>query len=98
MLGRPDVPVFPLVAVGRLGLLHPFLGAADSRPDVASLWDADLDAVRRVCLDMADAIPEGRRGLMDEAVGKLAVREPRPADAVPAHPGSALAVFPVLPA
>jgi hypothetical protein len=35
---------------------------------------------------------------MDEAVGKLAVREPRLADAVRAHPDSALAVFPGLPA
>ena len=100
-MDRPDVPVFPLAAVGRLGLLHPFPGVADSHPDAVSLLDADHDAVRRVCLDTVDAIPEDRRGLpvqMDEAVGKLAVREPRLADAVPAHPDSALAAFPGLPA
>ena len=86
MLDRPDVPVFPLAAVGRLGLLHPFPGVADSHPDAVSLLDADHDAVRRVCLDTVDAIPEDRRGLpvqMDEAAGKLAARELRLADAVP---------------
>lgn len=89
---RPDALVFPLVAADRLGLLHPFLGVADSHPDAVSLWDADRDAVRRACLDTVDAIPENRRGLpaqMDEAVGKSAVREPRPAAAVPAHLGLA---------
>jgi len=100
-LGRPDVPVFPQAAVGHLGLLRPFRGAADIRLDAESLLDADHGAVRPVCLDMADAIPEDRRGLpvqMDEAVEKLAVREPRLADAVLAHPDPALAVFPGRPA
>lgn len=86
------MPVFRRAVVGRLGLLHPFPGVVDSHPDAASLSDADLDVVRRACLDMVDAIPEVRRGLpvqMDEAVGKLAAREPRPADAVPDHPGPA---------
>jgi hypothetical protein len=86
-LARRDVPVFPLAAVGHL--------------DAVSLLDADRDAVRRACPDRVDAIPEDRLGLpvrMDEAVGKLAVREPRLADAVRAHPDSALAVFPGLPA
>ena len=101
MLGHPDVPVFPLAAVGHLGLLHPFPGVADSHPDAESLLGADHGAVHPVCLDMVDAIPEGRQGLparMDEAVEKLAVRELRLADAVPAHPDSALGVFPGLPA
>ena len=95
------MPVFPLAAVDHLGLLHPFRDAADNRRDAESLLDADRDAVRRACPDMVDVIPEGRLGLpvrMDEAVGKLAVRELRLADAVPAHPDSALAVFPGLPA
>jgi hypothetical protein len=100
-LGRRDVPVFLLAAVVHLDLRLPFPGVEDSHPDAVSLLDADLDAVRRVCLDMVDAILEDRLGLpvrMDEAVGKLAVREPRLADAVRAHPDSALAVFPGLPA
>lgn len=91
-MARPDAPVFPLVAAGRLDLLHPFPGVADNRPDAVSLWDVDLDAVRRACLDTVDAIPEDRRGLpvrRDGAVGKLAVRELRPADVVQAHLGSA---------
>ena len=88
-MARPDVPVFLLAAVGHLGLRLPFRGVADSHPDAVSLLDADHGAVRRVCLDMVDAIPEDRRGLpvrMDEAAGKLAVREPRLADAVPDAP------------
>jgi hypothetical protein len=91
-LGRPDAPVFPQAAVDRRDLLRPFRGVADSHPDAVSLWDADHDAVRRVCLDTVDAIPEDRPGLrvqMDEVAGKLAVREPRLADAVLAHLGSA---------
>jgi hypothetical protein len=91
-LVRPDGPVFPQAAVAHLGLRLPSLGVADNHPDAVSLWDVDHDAVRRVCPDMVDAIPEGRRGLpvqMDEAVGKLAVREPRLADAVLAHLDSA---------
>jgi hypothetical protein len=101
VLARPDVPVFPLAAVGHLGLLHPFRGVVDSLRDAESLLDADRDAVRRACPDIVDVIPEGRLGLpvrMDEAVGKLAVRELRLADVVRAHPDSALAVFPGLPA
>ena len=100
-MARLDVPVFPQAAVGHLGLRLPFRGAADIRLDAESLLDADHGAVRPVCLDMADAIPEDRRGLpvqMDEAVEKLAVREPRLADAVLAHPDPALAVFPGRPA
>jgi hypothetical protein len=87
-LARPDAPVFPQAAVGRQGLLRPFPDVADSRPDAVSLWDADRDAVRRACLDKEDAIPEVRRGRLDHlvwAVEKLAGREPRLADAVPAH-------------
>ena len=86
---RPDAPAFPLAAVDRLGLRLPSRGVADSHQDAASLWDAGLDAVRRACPDMADAIPEVRRDLMDEAAGKLAVREPRLADAVLGHPDPA---------
>ena len=84
-MGHLDVPVFPLVAVGRRGLRLPFQGVADNHPDAVSLWDADHDVVRRACLDMADAIPEGHLGLMDEAVGKLAVHAPRLGDVVPAR-------------
>jgi hypothetical protein len=87
-LARPDVPVFPQAAVDHLGLRLPFRGVADIHLDAENLLDADRGAVRPVCPDMVDAIPEGRWGLpvqMDEAVGKLAVREPRLADAVPAH-------------
>jgi hypothetical protein len=86
------VPVFPLVAVDRPALRLPSPGVADSRPDVVSLWDVDLDVVRRVCLGMVDAIPEVRRGLLaqkDVAAEKWAGREPRPAVADPDHPGSA---------
>jgi hypothetical protein len=61
-LARLDVPVFPLAAVGHLGLRLPFRGVADSHPDGVSLWDADLDAVRRACLDRVDAIPEDHLG------------------------------------
>jgi hypothetical protein len=96
-LAHPDVPVFPQAAVGHLGLLHPFRGVADNHLGAESLWDADRDAVRPVCPDMVDAIPECHRGLQVRlvwAVGKSAVREPRPADAVPARLDSALAAFP----
>lgn len=88
-MARPDALVFPQAVAGRLVLPLPFRGVADSHPDEVSLWDADRDAVRRACPDMADAIPEDRRGLlgrMDEAVGKWAAREPRLADAVLDHP------------
>ena len=100
-MARPDVPVFPLAAVGRLGLRLPFRGVADSHPDAVSLWDADRDAARRACLDMEDAIPEVRRGRLDRlvwAAGKLAGREPRLVDAVQARPGLAWTAFPGLPA
>ncbi len=86
---RPDAPVFPLAAVGHLGLLLPFPGVADSHPDAESLLDADHDAVRPVCLDMVDAILEVHQGRSDRRVwgaGKLAAREPRLADAALAHP------------
>jgi len=101
VLARPDVPVFPQAEVGHLGLLRPFRGVADIHLDAESLLGADHGAVHPVCLDMVDAIPEGRQGLparMDEAVEKLAVREPRPAGAVPARLDSAWAVFPGRPA
>ena len=86
------MPVFPQAAVDHPGLRLPFRGEADIHLDAESLLDADRDVVRPVCPDMVDAIPENRRGLpvrMDEGVGKLAVREPRPVDAVPAHLDSA---------
>lgn len=82
---HPDVLVFPPVAEGRLGLLHPCRGVADSHPDAVSLLDVDLDAVRRVCPDMVGAIPEVRQDLpvlMDEDAGISADREPHLADAV----------------
>ena len=98
---RRDVPVFPQAAVGHLGLRLPFRGAADIRQDAESLLDGDHDVVHPACLDMVDAIPEGRWDLpvpLDEAVEKLAVREPRPADAALAHLGPAWAVSLGLPA
>ena len=101
MLVRRDVPVLPQAAVGHLGLRLPFRGAADIRQDAESLLDGDHDVVHPACLDMVDAIPEGRRDLpvpLDEAVEKLAVREPHLADAVPARHDSALDVFPGHPA
>lgn len=91
-MARLDAPVFPLAEVGRRGLRLPSLGVVDNRPDAASLLDADLDVVRRVCPDMVGAIPEVRRGLLvqkDVDAEKLAGRERRPADAVPDHLGSA---------
>ena len=100
-MARRDVPVFLQAAVGHLGLRLPFRGAADIRQDAESLLDGDHDAVHPACLDMVDAIPEGRQGRparMDEAVEKLAVRELRLADAVPAHLDSASDVFPGHPA
>jgi hypothetical protein len=101
-LARPDVPVFPLAAVARLGLRLPCQGVADSHPDAASLLDEDHDVVRRACLDTVDAIPEVPRGRLDRrpvwAAEKLAGREPRLADAVLAHLGSASTAFLGLPA
>ena len=102
MLARPDVPVFPLEVAVHLDLRLPFPDVADSHPDEESLLDADLDAVHRACLGMVDAIPEVRWGRLDRrpvwAAEKLAVREPRLADAVLAHLGSAWTAFPGLPA
>jgi hypothetical protein len=95
-LAHPDVPVFPQAAVGRLGLRLPCRGVADSHPDAESWLDAVHGAVRRVFLDMVDAILEDHRGLpvhLDEAAEKLAGREPRLAVAVPARPDPAWAVF-----
>ena len=63
MLARPDVPVFPQAAVGHLGLRLPFRGVADIHLDAENLLDADRGAVRPVCPDMVDAIPEDRQGL-----------------------------------
>jgi hypothetical protein len=100
-LARPDAPVFPQAAVDHLGLRLPFPDVADSHPDAESLLGAALDAVRRVCLDTADAIPERRRGRlvrMDVAVEKLAGREPRPADAVQARLALAWTAFLKIPA
>ena len=101
-MARPDVPVFPLAAVARLGLRLPSRDVADSRPDAVSLLGVDHDVVRRACLDTVDAILEVRRGRLDRrpvwAAEKLAGREPRLADAVLAHLGSAWTAFPGLPA
>jgi hypothetical protein len=100
-LDRPDEPVFPQAAVDRLGLPLPFRGVADSHPDVVSLLGAGRDAVRRVCSDTADAIPEDHLGRSDrlvEVAEKLADREPRLADAVLAHLDPAWGVYPGLPA
>jgi hypothetical protein len=48
--------------------------------------DAGRDVVHPVCPDMEDAILEVRPGLKAGDAGKLAVREPRPVDAVLALP------------
>jgi hypothetical protein len=87
-LARPDALVFPLAAVDHLVLRHPSRGVADIRQAAVSLWDADLDVVLPACPDTVDAILEDHRDLpvhLDEAAEKLAVREPRLADAVLAH-------------
>lgn len=100
-MARPDVPVFPQAAVGHPGLRHPFRGVADSHPDGESLLDADHGAVLRAGLDTVDAIPEDRLGRPIRLVlgaEKLAVPEPRLADAVLAHPDPAWAVCLGLPA
>ena len=84
-----------------LGLRLPFPDVADSPPVAESLSGADHGAVRPVCFDMADAIPEDRLGLRvqkAEAAGKLAALEPRPADAVLDRPGLAWVLCPELPA
>jgi hypothetical protein len=93
-LARPDVPVFPQAAVDHLDLRLPFLGVADSHRAAESLLDADPVAVRPDDPDMVDAILEGLRDRRVVAAGKSAAREPRLADAVPDHPGSAWAEFP----
>ena len=93
-MARPDVPVFPRAAVVHLGLLHPFRGVADSHQAAESLLGGDRDAVRPVSPDMVDAILEGLRGRTALAAGKSVAREPRPADAVPDHPGFAWILFP----
>ena len=97
MLARPDVPVFLQAAVVHLGLRLPFRGVADSHSDAVSLLGADHGAVRQVCLDTVDAIPEDRLARsvrLDEAAGKLAAHEPRPADAVQDRLEIAWAAFP----
>jgi hypothetical protein len=97
-LARQDVPVFPPAGEVHLGLRLPSRDVADSHLDEVNLWDADRDAVRRACFDIADAILEalrGRLGLPDRMAGaaeRLAGREPRLADAVPDHPDLAWAV------
>ena len=92
-MARPDVPVVLPAAEVHLGLLHPFRGEADSRQDAESLLGADHGAVHPACPDKAGAIPEGLRGLTAAGAGKLAVHEPRPADAVPDHPDLAWVLF-----
>jgi hypothetical protein len=94
-LARPDVPVFPPAGAVHLGLRLPSRDVADSHLDAASLSDVDRGAVRRAFLDTVGAIPEDRWGHLARpawGAGKLAVREPRPADAVPDHPDFAWAV------
>ena len=98
---RLDALVFPPAAEGHLGLRLPCPAVADNRLAVENLSDADRDAVRPVCLDMADAILEARldhRGRMAADAGKLADHEPHPADAGLVHPDLAWTVCPVLPA
>jgi len=85
------VPVFRRAAEVHLGLRLPCLGVADNHQDAENWSDADRGAVRPVCPDMEDAIPEVRRDRMASAVGKLAAREPHPVDAVPDRPGFAWA-------
>ena len=82
-MGRPDVPVFPLVAAVHLDLrLRPFLGAADIRLVAESLLGVDrVVADHPVYFDRADAVLEGlhRQGLMAVDAGKLVGRERLPA-------------------
>ena len=91
-MGRPDVPAF-LPAEVHPGLRLPSPAVADSHPDAANSSDVDRGAVRRAGLDMVGAIPEDRLGHLDRrpvwAAGKLAGRELRLADAVPARLDSA---------
>src|SRR5262249_4441908 len=89
-----DAPVFPLEVEAHLGLRLPCPDAEDIRRDAGRWWDVVHDAARLVCPDRG-AILEGRRqGRMALGAGKLAVREPLPADAVlgqallPAHHAS----------
>jgi hypothetical protein len=84
--GRPDEPVFPLVAAVRPGLHHrPFPDAADNRRAAESWLDAGHAAAHPVCLDRVGAIPEVLRGQRAVDAEKLAGREPLPAGAVPDH-------------
>jgi hypothetical protein len=95
VLARPDVPVFPPAGAVHLDLRLPSRDVADSHLDEVNLWDADRDAVRRAFLDTVGAIPEDHWDHLARpawAAEKLAVREPRPADAVPDHPDFAWAV------
>jgi hypothetical protein len=93
-LARPDARVYLPVAVGHLGLLHPFQDEADNHQAAESLLGADHGAVRPVCPDMAGAIPEGLRGRTDVAAGKSAVRERRLADVALERPAPAWVLFP----
>ena len=95
-MARPDVPVFPPAGEVHLDLRLPSQDVADSPRDAVSLSDADLGAVRRACFGTVGAIPEDRQDHLARpvwAAGKLAAREPRLADAVPDHHGSASAVY-----
>ena len=76
-----DAPVFPEPAEVHPGL-RPFLDAADI-PSAERWLDADRDAARPVCRrrHKEDAILERHLGLKAAGAGKLAVREPRLADA-----------------
>ena len=93
-MARPDVPVFPLVAVVHLDLRLPFRGVADNHQAAESLLGGDHDAVRPVAPDMVDAIPEGLRGRRALVAGKLAARELHLADAGLDHPDPAWVLFP----
>ena len=75
------MPAFPLEVEAHLGLLLPCPDAEDIRRDAVRWWDVVHAAARPVYPDRG-AILEGRRVRMVLGAGKLAVREPLPADAV----------------
>jgi hypothetical protein len=96
-LARPDARVYLPVAVGHLGLLHPFQDEADNHQAAESLLGADHAAARPADPDTVDAILEDHRGLpvhLALAAGKLAVREPSLADAGLEHLDPAWVLFP----
>jgi hypothetical protein len=78
----PDALAFPGPAAAHPGLRLPCPDAAEI-PRAECWLDADRDAARPVDRHMEVANPEVRPDPKAAGAGKSAVREPRPADAVP---------------